>query len=276
MPSMQIRVNFYVTMILTALVPYAEPTHELLDDLNLSAVLYGLSLIVTAVIQTAQGQLDLYHAIFVIHMLTFLSHVYGNAMTRFLTVKPEERSFRMATTIAMQTISLAMVYSWAIYVWVLDARFGSQPECNDLVKYIVFGFTVRATVNWYRVLALVIFPLSLANLIRGRYLLLRALHRSEHLEEEKYGMNSLKAWLGSVALAIYSIVILELTVKRNSSLILPGESDWTFGQVVAVVLTLASIIEIVDHLYNARRAGRKMLKQPRSATELQTVADGTA
>jgi hypothetical protein len=43
---------------------------------------------------------------------------------------------------------------WLLYVWIKDSNFGSQPSCNNLVKYVLFFVDVRATATWLRVLFL--------------------------------------------------------------------------------------------------------------------------
>jgi hypothetical protein len=73
----QTRINFYVTIVLTALIPENGRTTELLDGLYKNAVLYGLGLVLTAGIQTLQKQLDLYHAIFVMQIIFSLDFVYA-------------------------------------------------------------------------------------------------------------------------------------------------------------------------------------------------------
>lgn len=70
--TFQVRVNFYFTILLLALVPQMPETEELLDALYANAGLSGLGLLVTAIAQTAAGQLSLFHAIFVFHILFFL------------------------------------------------------------------------------------------------------------------------------------------------------------------------------------------------------------
>jgi hypothetical protein len=71
-----------VTILLTALTPENEYTTELLDGVYKNAVLYGLALVMTAVIQTLQKQLDLYHAIFVMQVLFSLDFVYAYGAVR--------------------------------------------------------------------------------------------------------------------------------------------------------------------------------------------------
>ena len=68
----QIRINFYCTMFLLALVPQTPHTEELLNALYANAGVAGLGLLLAAIIQTAQDQLSLFHAIFILHILYFL------------------------------------------------------------------------------------------------------------------------------------------------------------------------------------------------------------
>jgi hypothetical protein len=67
--SLQIRVNFYVTILLIAVVPETPETRELLSALYSNAGLSGLGLLVTAIVQTAANQLSLFHAIFIFHII---------------------------------------------------------------------------------------------------------------------------------------------------------------------------------------------------------------
>jgi hypothetical protein len=50
----------------------------------------------------------------------------------------------------LQYTSLVSFTAWGLYLWVHVKDFGSQPECNDRIKYVFFFFTVRATVPWLR------------------------------------------------------------------------------------------------------------------------------
>ena len=66
-----------MTILLTALTPENAYTTDLLDGLYKNSVLYGLALVMTAVIQALQTQLDLYHAIFVMQIIFSLDFVYA-------------------------------------------------------------------------------------------------------------------------------------------------------------------------------------------------------
>jgi hypothetical protein len=191
----QTRINFYTTVFLAAAIPRKEYTRELLDELYINAAFFALALLITVLVETIKGQLDLYHAIFVIHMLAcFLSaQFYGmnyvpmrtsrvlirdenTGLNRVLSAKTRI-DFKLRVAYFVQLFyGIFIMPPWLLYVWIKDSRFGSQPECNHLVKYVLVFVSVRATVNWLRIFFIVLYSVnlyhSLTNL-RPTYYLLR-------------------------------------------------------------------------------------------------------
>jgi hypothetical protein len=177
----QIRTNFYATIFLITLTPENEKMAQLVNRLYENSVFYGLALVLAAVIQTLQKQLDLYHAIFVMQIIFSLNFVYSygvvfvhsniilkpligyeNAgMRKFMrgpnsdSTESRAKFRRMKIIIGIQTFTTLMFTIWLLYVWVKDSRFGSQPECNHLVKYVFFFANIRATETWLRVLFII-------------------------------------------------------------------------------------------------------------------------
>jgi hypothetical protein len=60
----------------------------------------------------------------------------------------------MRTFIAVQMSSTVSFLYWLLYVWIKGSKFGSQPECNQLVKFVLLIFNVMATETWLRVIIL--------------------------------------------------------------------------------------------------------------------------
>ena len=78
----------------------------------------------------------------------------NTGLSRFLSAKRID--FKLKITLLVQLCQVSIILPpWLLYVWIKDSRFGAQPECNHLVKYVFFYVTVRATVNWLRILFLV-------------------------------------------------------------------------------------------------------------------------
>ncbi len=147
----------------------------------MNAIVYGLAILITALVQTIQGQLDLYHAIIVAQMQVFI-HIYGvtcvpmkiyyrvlirdenTGATRFILAN--RFSSKMKITFVVQALQLLIIFvPWSLYVLIKCSRFGAQPECNDLVKYVFFFVTVRATVGWLRIMFIICFAACMPGLV---------------------------------------------------------------------------------------------------------------
>ena len=50
----------------------------------------------------------------------------------------------------VQFASVVAFTGWGLYLWIHVDNYGSQPKCNDRIKYVVLFFTVRATKPWLR------------------------------------------------------------------------------------------------------------------------------
>jgi hypothetical protein len=66
----------------------------------------------------------------------------------------------MRVFIAIQMASTLIFIMWLLYVWIKDSKFGSQPDCNNFVKYVLMFADVRATETWLRVLFITYLVLS--------------------------------------------------------------------------------------------------------------------
>jgi hypothetical protein len=55
---------------------------------------------------------------------------------------------RLGTIIQVMTVSAFL--AWSSYIWLNADTFGSTPECNAQVKYVILFFSVRATASWLR------------------------------------------------------------------------------------------------------------------------------
>jgi hypothetical protein len=88
--AFQIRANLYATFIIMAVIPRRHSTEKLLDALDANAGVASFGFLITAIIQTIQNRLDLYHAIFAVVILSYLGlFVYASGSHR-----PPARSHR--------------------------------------------------------------------------------------------------------------------------------------------------------------------------------------
>jgi len=265
------RLNFYVTILITALIPQSKSTTELLNSLYLNAIFYGLAILITAFVQTIQRQLDLYHAIIVMQMILSLLLLHGFGMRRYISANKID--FKMKMIIAVQILSLFIFYPWSFYVWISASRFGPQPECNDLVKFVLAFCTFQVTVLWARYLCMTILAMTTFTLLCNLTVIYNVRkayqgysqpqsHAWTEVEKGKVPANEIKvrekgmwkrlkrlliavSWVLCVLSAVVSAASTELTVHRNRPYVQAGEGAWGFGQVVSVILIIPSIIEVL-------------------------------
>ncbi|KAH9067974.1 hypothetical protein EDB83DRAFT_2519065 [Lactarius deliciosus] len=187
-------------------------------------------------------------------------------VTVFITaVIPQRCVFKWTLThirlgAVSQITTLGAFLAWSIYVWANAVTFGSAPECNGKIKYILSYRSVSATAPWVRkfwVIGLGVTAGLVVLGIIGAVLLIRwAGH--EGISEDELDLEALADPGSSPRLAISSTVMLQLLVERNKHLILPGETDWAFGQVLSLVMIVASLREVLNFLIDRVRRWREV------------------
>ncbi|KAF8319740.1 hypothetical protein DL93DRAFT_2053375 [Clavulina sp. PMI_390] len=264
-----IRVGIYITSFLVALVPNLDNPHygfsKLRTALLQAAGLNGFALLITAVIQTAQHQLDLYHAVIIMHQLSFLG------ITTISAGDYRASGIRVAFYFITMWALGALFVAWWLYVWITAPTFGasnfSNPSCsNHSIKYVLMFVNVRPTAAWLRWLAVA------AGSIVALVTLFVPVMVWAFIVEERQESADLEGAMGitgggnkhitfanaalsepgpssgsviwRVLFAIYGTVMLELTVRRND--VGPGEGAWGFGQIVAVIIAVGGLNEVLQ------------------------------
>ncbi|KAN0132133.1 hypothetical protein V8E53_010052 [Lactarius tabidus] len=261
------RLNFYVTILLATIIPQNKYTISLLDELYANAVFFGLAVLITVFVQTIQERLDLYHAIFVTHILFNLSAYQNYGIKMILTDR--RYSFKMKIALAIQLFQILFFFpSWALYVWTKGSRFGSQPRCNDLVKYVFFFVSVRGTVSWLRILAIVFFSIRMISSLIIFRDIVSSLWTAKAKDREMYFKFRSRSHfrpgtrrLFSILAAVYGIVTTELIVHRNRPYVQAGDSTWGFAQVASVLLLWPIFIEVLVALKEWRSGGEECLEE---------------
>ncbi|KAI2732718.1 hypothetical protein CBS147332_1857 [Penicillium roqueforti] len=264
--------------------------------------LQGLALLCTAIYQTVRGDLTLFHAICVVHLLAILGMDLVSK-GRYEGLGP----WRLYFFSAIQILVLAAFLSLNVYVWVTAPQFGSQPLCNKDTVYVVFGVSIKSTSPVFRYIILgtlgavvagyaLVFTCILpclcgyaayrrrhpdaGNRIEGQkrgwmnwFMEVNHPIYQDHPEppERLHGQALLNFTLNKVAycsFCIYLIVSLEQTIHRNN--LDPEEKGWTFGQVIAIFLLLGVANELLNVLlasWDRRQAeGAQQLVQFRPGT----------
>jgi len=262
--------------VLLALIPQTPDTEELLNVLYANTGIAGIGLLVTAIQQTAKQELSFFHAIFVQHMLFFL----GTGVAPI--GKYTWSRGRIAMGIIIQFVSVIAFTVWALYLWVHAKDFGypSLPPCNDQVIYVLMFVNVRATASWLRGLWIATLVLSALGLMIIFGYNAFALYVKRNDVDMKKTEESEKGWyfyisIFQILIAIYSTVVLELAVYRNSHNggVVTVNNGWAFGQTLAVLMIFANINEIVHCLFGYFARRRKHSHEPQ--VEAQQASNDT-
>ncbi|CAI7588547.1 unnamed protein product [Penicillium glandicola] len=284
-----------VTYLLRVFAP-GEDQEEFSRGVSSALGLQGLALLCTAVYQTVRGDLTLFHAICVVHLLAILGMDLVSK-GRYAGLGP----WRLYFFSMIQILALAAFLALNVYVWVTAPQFGSQPQCNKHTVYVVFGVSINATSPVFRYILLgtlgalvasyvLVFTCMLPCLCCGYFAYRRRRSDTgERIEGQKrgwinwfvevkhpvyqdraepperlHGQALLNFTLNKVAycsFCIYLIVSLEQTIDRNN--LNPEEKVWTFGQVIAIFLLLG----VANELFNVLLASWDR-KQAESSQQL--------
>jgi hypothetical protein len=229
---------------------------------------------------------------------------------------------RVVMGVVIQFVSVVSFTAWGLYLWFNVKKIGSDPGCNvnDQIKYVIFFVTVKATEPWLKGLWIAALVLSAAGLMLSfgaKGVVLFAMRRMEQ-EERAEETNSIarrvtptespetrpqaeteqseKQWYFHVSFpllfsALYSTIMLELTIARNEAHLLqepngtttntgPGvvqiDDAWEFGQVLSIVMIFVNINEIIHFLfgYFGRRKIRLARKRQAQAEETARQGEG--
>ncbi|GKT46642.1 uncharacterized protein ColSpa_06823 [Colletotrichum spaethianum] len=245
---------------------------EFCQSINSALQLQGLALLCTAVYQTFKGQLTLFHAICVLHLLSLLG--FGLVAQRQYQGGGVNRWLVMA---ALRVIIACAFTALTAYIWVTAPTFGSQPDCNASTFYVVFGVSLHATNDVFRyvilalmasmavgwVLSMVIYVfiahcccggvrsgMKWARQVNPDVETLKNVVARIKVSDPKYKRNLVSGQvvqlLIQTGINVYMIVTLEQIVKRNH--LSEEEKEWTFGQVLAVFVLLGVVVEVINIL----------------------------
>jgi hypothetical protein len=129
----QIRANLYATFIIMAVIPRRHSTEKLLDALHANVGVATFGFLITAMIQTIQNRLDLYHAIFAAVILSYLGlFVYASGSHR-----PLARSHRLPL------LTHGSVIQPELIKWVIKNN--KEIRLMALISRIRLGAHPRAT-----------------------------------------------------------------------------------------------------------------------------------
>jgi len=198
-----------------------------------------------------QGKLDLYHALLVMCIMTSFNAAFLFGVREFVWNSHDD--FPIFIFLLAHAFGVTVFVFWLLYVAINGSKFGSYPSCNDYVNFVVFFSNIRATVTWFRVAMIVFYAIAIPfKMLHLGFLILapprwkeRCKKALKKLFARNHRLRVIRYVIG-IPLALYIVTTLELMIYRNRNIIQPGENEWGFGQIIAIVLTLGMFIDIVE------------------------------
>ncbi|KAH6887110.1 hypothetical protein B0T10DRAFT_563328 [Thelonectria olida] len=207
----------------------------------------GLALLCTALFETFNDRLSLFHSIVVLHLLALLGFTLVTRGTH-----QYNDSERHIVEHILNALTYVLFGVLSCYTWVEAPELGDNPGCNKSVKYVIFGQDIAATTEALRngmlgasaLLSSAFILASLTSILIPRrkkwFPNCRQLFR-RYKEDKTAGAVSLGSY---VAFAVYVIVSLELIIARNKSIV--GDEEWTFGQTLSLFMLIGLVTEFAE------------------------------
>ena len=267
-----------------------------INDIHMTNELTASALLVSAVIQARTYGLSIYHAniVLILSWINFVPTYFIGAIINALVhgTNPTEgrpkfrwrKGWKGFLARLFQWIHYIAVAGFGIWVWSDVGSFGDQPQCTPQTFVVIFGFNILVTNPGLKIAALILYSffafvgivmVPFLTLIRSRHCerLLPRIYKHFQLVLPENNRNLTQKqkqseWMITLV-ATFSIEILfvfstEVLIRRSKGLVYPGESQWTFGQSLAISLVLAPLAGTIEELqkgYQGLREKRKKRKE---------------
>jgi hypothetical protein len=157
--------------------------------------------------------------------------------------------------------------SLGIWLWSNRSSFGIARTCP--VSTTILGQPVHLGSSQLRTWSIVIYSVFLApginlilplGLFLGLFLSYQAWHRRRNPHPELNTPSIVPTVIGMVLLLTINVIFLvniELTLRQNRELQSPGESLWTFGQILAILLLVLPLRDLVETVLSRHEKRRR-------------------
>jgi hypothetical protein len=234
----QIRVSTYILSLCAPLAAHLIKSEALVESMETAMGITGPAILLTAVIFEAQGNLNLFHGLCVFNLVSLVG----------FTVQPKSKkkstSRRHQLEVVLYYASFLAFLGFSIHLFTTAPMFGNSPECNDTVVLVLLGINFPATE--------IVLRWILAALLMGLFL---AVVVAFFFKPDFYGSTegpNLPVAVEELAARAYLISNLELTIRNNQ--LGTGTGDWTFGQIMSMVLLVGPLVEFIAGLRSKKTA----------------------
>ena len=256
--------------------------NTVLTATSINLFVTGCALILCAVVQAAKGGLGVYHALIVLNLSWIISlsaflHIVIGLLNSFLALADlengvpgiaEDDEFEASSThayvVPMSVFHLSAMGAFGIWFWATIDSFGDQPECTPATFSTIFGVDVPVTQNSFRcgsiiLYSLVVVPFLNFIILAGAVVIGILLFAHCVCIPRRPGNRKAFVLIGGILVMVLLEVIFitdtELLMSRSSKLVKQGESDWSFGQTLALISLLLPFVETIHAGYKSLKEG---------------------
>ncbi|KIM88232.1 hypothetical protein PILCRDRAFT_814137 [Piloderma croceum F 1598] len=231
--------------------------------------LTGCALLISAFIQGATSGFSVHHALIILNISwinsfsAILFVTLGVVLSISFTTWFEPGLRQLWTGTLLRAIPLSILHlsgmgALGIWVWAKVNTFGDQLECTPATFMTIFGHDIAVTSASLRKGSIVLYSIITLPLLNLVIIILVGVVMVTLLSLAYYTIHgSFEPWesfdrfilvsggLTTALLEVLFIVDTELMISRSSTLVKPGESAWTFGQTLAMVMVAMLLLDTV-------------------------------
>ncbi|KAG6859977.1 hypothetical protein C0995_001064 [Termitomyces sp. Mi166 len=201
------------------------------------------------------------------------SHHIGGPMKQTLNqlLWVEIKRVFMDPVIIIGSLHLTFMAAIGIWLWSHPAAFGSSNTCTLSMSIFVLGIDVQLGSEALRMWSILVYSILLIPMLNliipiAFFAILLAFKQNRLYPQDDHGyfIQHCQTVMGLGVLGLIEAILLintEVTLAKNSHLVETGETDWTFGQTLAVLVLLVPLRDLLQSVLDkgAQKQRKRLL-----------------
>ncbi|KAG6876896.1 hypothetical protein C0993_012320 [Termitomyces sp. T159_Od127] len=170
--------------------------------------------------------------------------------TKSTTVCSEICGILKNPVVIIGTFHLSFMAAIGIWLWSNPAAFGTSGKCTLSMSTIILGIDIRLGSEALRIWSILVYSILLIPMLNlvipSAFFAIFLVFRYKN---QKHLVERHQVLMGLIVLAIIEAIFLidtEVMLATNSSQVGTGETDWTFGQTLAVLVLLVPLRDLIE------------------------------
>lgn len=264
-----IRVSFYIQVLMAHFIAYLPDSET--DASYWTMTTTAVALFISGLVLNSAQNLSLFHGILISFLLSLHAGAAFNSVTSAsFHHKPQDEPSELAHQHFLARFkeipSAALATAFGFVIWRNPASFGAPSECNDEIVIALLWWKVSA-LSVGRGIGLAVAALQASILLWTLITFAAYLfwYDGENAKESSVlsyllfpGPYKRKSFyfipfsmFGMAVVLVVLIIVIELTIKANTSLIIDQSADrtWTLGQIFPVIMLAVPTLDLIRWLF---------------------------